>query len=68
MKKAIKGNEVERIKKKDFDLLQTYQSKLDELNSQFKQSKNNKQTLKDFVKEVCIIDKKGQIFDLLIKL
>ena len=55
-------------KNKDFELLKNYQEKLDELNSEFKQSGNNKQNLNKFVKEVCIIDKKGQVFKVLMKL
>ena len=68
IKKGIKGKEIEKIKKKDFELLEKYQDQLDKLNSKFKKSLNNKTNLRQFVKEVCTIDKKGQLFKVLMKL
>jgi uncharacterized protein YutD len=67
IKKGIKGKEIEKIKKKDFELIANYKDKLDELNSEFK-SPNNIKTLKQFVKEVCTIDKKGEVFKVMMKL
>ena len=65
---GIKGKEIEKIKKKDFELIANYKDKLDELNSEFKLSGNNIKNLKQFVKEVCIIDKKGEVFKVMMKL
>ena len=67
IKKGIKGKEIEKIKKKDVELIANYKDKLDELNSEFK-SPNNIKTLKQFVKEVCTIDKKGEVFKVMMKL
>ena len=68
IKKGIKGKEIEKIKKKDFELFSKYKEKLDELNSEFKLSANNIKNLKQFVKEVCTIDKKGEVFKVMMKL
>lgn len=43
------------------------QRKLDELNSEFK-SANNIKNLKQFVKEVCTIVNKGEVFKVMMKL
>ena len=67
IKKGIKGKEIEKIKKKDFELITHYKEKLEELNSEFK-SANNIKTLKQFVKQVCMIDKKGEVFKVMMKL
>jgi hypothetical protein len=68
IKKGIKGKEIEKIKKKDFELIANYKDKLDELNSEFKLSANNIKNVKQFVKEVCTIDKKGEVFKVMMKL
>ena len=68
IKKGIKGKEIEKNKKKDFELIANYKDKLDELNSEFKLSANNIKNLKQFVKEVCTIDKKGEVFKVMMKL
>ena len=67
IKKGIEGKDIEKIKKKDFELISNYREKLDELNSEFKGA-NNIKTLKQFVKEVCTIDKKGEVFKVMMKL
>ena len=67
IKKGIKGKEIEKIKKKDFELIENYKDKLDELNLEFK-SPTNIKTFKQFVKKVCTIDKKGEVFKVMMKL
>ena len=68
IKKGIKGKEIEKNKKKNLIFFLKYKEKLDELNSEFKLSANNIKNLKQFVKEVCTIDKKGEVFKVMMKL
>ena len=65
---GIKGKNINKIKKEKFNTLKNYKKDLDLINLEYKQIPKNKNNLITLIKKTINIDKKGEVFKVLMKL